>query len=90
MRIDCIVGEYDETDVVYIAYYDGNRRLFPCLENHEKTVGYYVIVAEYGDENIVKEYITKTTIKSYLSNTPCQIETTSVIIALSMCLTESP
>ena len=23
-RIDCIVGEYDETDVVYITYYDGN------------------------------------------------------------------
>lgn len=28
MRIDCIVGEYDEIDVVYIAYYGGNRRLF--------------------------------------------------------------
>lgn len=58
MRIDCIVGEYDEIDVVYIAYYDGNRRLFPFLENHEKTVGHYVIVAEYDDENIIEEYIT--------------------------------
>ena len=50
MRIDCIVGEYDEIDVVYIAYYDGNRRLFHCFENHDNAVGYYVIVAEYDDE----------------------------------------
>ena len=54
-RKDCIVGEYDEIVVVYIAYYDGNRRLFPCFENHKKTVGYYVIVAEYDDENIIEE-----------------------------------
>ena len=52
MRIDCIVGEYDKTDVVYIAYYDGNRRLSPCFENLDNAVGYYVIVAEYDDENI--------------------------------------
>ena len=31
-RIDCIVGEYDETDDVYIAYYDGNRRLSLVLK----------------------------------------------------------
>lgn len=59
MRIDCIVGGYDEIDVVYIAYYDGNRRLFPCFENHDNAVGYYLIVAEYNDENITEEYITK-------------------------------
>ena len=51
MRIDCIVNGYDEI-VVYIAYYNGNRRLFPCFENHDNAVGYYVIVAEYDDENI--------------------------------------
>ena len=40
-EVDCIVGGYDEINVVYIAYYDGNRRLSPCFENREKTVGYY-------------------------------------------------
>ena len=88
-RIDCIVGGYDEIDVVYIAYYDGNRRLFPCFENHEKTVGYYVIVAEYDDENIIEEYITHYN-QPYLSNTNFQIGTTSVIIAFSIFPTVSP
>ncbi len=57
-RIDCIVGGHNEIDVVYIAHYDGNRRyLFPYFENHEKAVGYYVIVTEYDGENIIEEYI---------------------------------
>lgn len=58
-RIDCVVDGYDEIDVVYIAHYDGNRRyLFPYFENHEKAVGYYVIVTEFDGENVIEEYIT--------------------------------
>lgn len=57
-RIDCIVGEYNEIDVVYIAHYDGNRRyLFPYFENYEKAVGYYAIVTEYDGENVIEEYM---------------------------------
>lgn len=57
MRIDCIVGECDEIDVVYIAYYDGNVS-FSLVLKTAKNIGYYVIVAEYDDENIIEEYIT--------------------------------
>ncbi len=57
-RIDCIVGGHNEIDVVYIAHYDGNRRyIFPYFENHEKAVGYYVIVAEFDSESVIEEYM---------------------------------
>lgn len=48
-----------------------------------------MIVAEYDDENIIEEYITNYNQIIY-EQYAFQIETTSVIIVLSMCLTESP
>ena len=35
-RIDCIVGGYDEIDVVYIAYYDGNFGFSLILKTAKK------------------------------------------------------
>lgn len=57
MRVDCIVGECDEIDVVYIAYYDGNVGFSLVLKTAKK-VGYFVIIAEFDDENIIEEYMT--------------------------------